>query len=273
VARSRVGKRPDYVPFDRVADTFDRIRFVSVHVLRRAYRLVFKKLDLKGEITILDAGVGTGRTIRPLMLRKVTLIGGDISLPMLSRLKQRYGRRKRPMELHLVMADVRQLPIRSLAITWVQSSRVLHLVRNWKSAVREWICVLVPNGSLVIFQETGDWASIRQAYNRALARTSKAPKSRWYVYAAMRLFLRRRGWCVRQEKIKWIREVSLAASYQNLKKRSYSRQWNLPEKTHAEAMAYARKLLKTKLLRGVKSEHLHRELLLSIATKKTTQPA
>ena len=156
-----LNQKADYVAFDCVADSFDRTHFIPVHVLKAAYRLVFKQLELKGEIIILDAGVGTGRMIRPLTQRKMTVIGVDISLPMLARLRQRYLARRWPMQLHIVKADVSHLPIRNSSITWVQSTHVLHLLRNWKTAVHEWKRVLVPYGSLVIFQEIGDWTSMR----------------------------------------------------------------------------------------------------------------
>jgi ubiquinone/menaquinone biosynthesis C-methylase UbiE len=260
-------ERLGYVPFDRVAETFDRTRFIPVEALRRTYRLVFEKVDFKGEITILDAGVGTGRMIRPLMQRKVTLIGIDISLPMLSKLRRRYEALRRRMLLHVILAEVTHLPIRNSSVTWVQSTHLLHLLRNWKTAVREWERVLSPNGLLVVFQESGRPSSVRVAYDRAITRTTPLRRRGWRVYSKLTRYLRQAGWRTHQDKIEWIRKTSLATVLRSFENRSYSRQWDLPDEIHAKAIANARAFVKQQYSRGIKSEKAPGSLLVLRATR------
>jgi ubiquinone/menaquinone biosynthesis C-methylase UbiE len=259
-------KQLSYVPFDRVAETFDRTRFIPLDALRRAYRLMFEKVAFEGEITILDAGVGTGRIIRPLMRRKVTLIGIDISLPMLTKLRQRYETRTRPMSLHLILADAEHLPIRPSSIAWVQSTHLLHLLRNWKAAVREWERVLRPNGSLVVFQESGRPSSVKVAYDRAIIGTTPLRRRGWHVYSKLKRFLRQSGWRLHQDKIEWVGRSSLLTVLRSFENRSYSRQWDLTEEIHRKAMANARAFVMKQYSRGIRSEKVPSSLLILSGT-------
>jgi len=260
-------KRLAYVPFDRVAETFDRTRFIPVEVLNRAYRLVFKKLHFEGDITILDAGVGTGRIVRPLMQRKVTLIGVDISLPMLWKLRERYQVRRRLMILHVIRADVAYLPVRNSSITMIQSTHLLHLLDNWKAAVREWRRVLSPKGSVVVFQESGRSSSVRLAYDRGIKRATPMRRRGWHIYSRLTRFLRQSGWRTHQDKIEWNQKTSFATILQSFEDRSYSRQWDLPDEIHARAIANARAYVKRQYSRGIRSEESPCTLLILRATR------
>jgi len=254
-----------HAPFDRVANSFDKTRYIPIGVLRRAYHLVFSTLSLDGEITILDAGVGTGRIIRPLMYRKLTLIGVDISLPMLMQTQRRYGRRKRPMQLHVIIADVAHLPIRNSSINVVQSTHVLHLLKHWKTALREWERILHPVGTLIILQESSQRTKVRIAYDRVLKQMTNY--RRRMVYSKVRQFLRQKGWRVHQHKIIWVDKPNLATTLRAIENRSYSRQWDLPDEVHEEALARARGLVDALHARGVRSEKLNQELLVLTATR------
>jgi ubiquinone/menaquinone biosynthesis C-methylase UbiE len=260
------GEEPvDCISFDRVANIFDRTRYIPSYVLRRAFRIVFEAIILREEITILDAGVGTGRIIQPLMQRKLTLIGVDISVPMLSQLKRKYVARKHRMQLHIIVADVAHLPIRSSSIYWIQSTHVLHLLKHWKRAVREWQRVVRPDGVLVVLQESGQRSKIRFAYDQVLRHTVNY--RRRMVYSKVFRFLKQNGWRVRQSKIRWIDNSVLTTTFRTIENRSYSRQWNLPDEVHEKALTRARNLVTQLHSHGVRSEKLHQELLILTATR------
>lgn len=265
MASNRGAESVDRISFDRVAKVFDRTRYIPPYVLRSAFRIVFEAVTVRGEITVLDAGVGTGRIIQPLMPRKFTLIGVDISVPMLSQLKRKYIARKHRMQLHILVADVARLPIRSASIDWVQSTHVLHLLKHWERAVREWQRVVRPDGALVVLQESGQRSKVRFAYDQVLRHMVKY--RRRMVFSKVLRFLKQNGWRVCQSRVRWIDNPVLTTTLRAIENRSYSRQWNLPDEVHDKALARARNLVTELHSRGVRSEELHQELLILTATR------
>lgn len=200
------------------------------------------------------------------MQKKLTLIGVDISVPMLVQLGRKYSARKHSMHLHLIVADVAHLPIKSSSIDWVQSTHVLHLLKHWKRAVCDWQRVLRTKGALVILQESGQQSTVRLAYDRVLRRTVKYRRRK--VYAKLTLFLKHNNWAVKQNKIKWTENAVLTTTLHALKNRSYSRQWSLTDEVHQKAMLRARALVRRLHGRGVRREKLQQELLILVATRR-----
>lgn len=229
-------KPVQYSSFDRVADSFDRTRFIPLHVISSAYRIVFRRLRLKGSLTVVDAGVGTGRVIRPLFSKRLTLVGVDISLPMLRRLKQRYGTGRRRMELHLILADAAKLPLSKFSVDIVQCTHLLHLLKNWKATISEWQRVLGPRGSLVVFQEGGRDSSVGRVYELELRRTAHTRLRRRMVYSPLRRHLRKSGWRVYERKVEWRQRRGLLASLIAFEDRAYSWLWNIPEDIHSRVL-------------------------------------
>lgn len=268
-----LSRSQQYLPFDRVADSFDRTRVIPTRILTRAFRVVFRMLPRRTRSIVIDAGVGTGRVIRPLFAKKLTMIGVDISLPMLQRLRQRYETRKRPLELHLILADVAKLPLRESSVGLVQSTHVLHLLKDWRAALLEWQRILIADGSLIIFQESGRRSSVMRVYWRELERTDKTGTVRHerrrgsMLYLEIIGYLRRGGWRMRRKRIAWRQKTSLRAILSALETRSFSTQWDLKEEVHAKALVPARAWVRRKRDRGAMWESVHRALDIVVASR------
>ena len=265
---SRISSRgvTDPVSFDRVADTFERTRPIPLDVLTRTYRRLLHNLRHERQIVILDVGVGTGRMIRPLLNRRVSLIGVDISLAMLSRLKLRYSAARRKMELHIIRADASNLPLRDSSVRIVQSTHILHLLRSWRKALVEWQRVTANGGVLVLMWESGQRSPIRRVYERA----SREPLTyRGMRSSRMRRFLNRRGWGMRKWQIRWRQSTPIPSVLSTLASRSYSRQRPLSDRAHARGMVAARECAAREEAKGKRRESLRRALEIMVFSETT----
>jgi ubiquinone/menaquinone biosynthesis C-methylase UbiE len=114
--------------FDRIADRYDTTRWYPDQVMEDILSVLEKNLD--PEKPIMDAGVGTGRFAKPLQDAGFTVVGVDISARMLEKARQKSAQ-------DLFRADITALPFKDEAFGSALSIHVLHLISNWKLALRE----------------------------------------------------------------------------------------------------------------------------------------
>ena len=88
--------------------------------------LLAATIDL--ERPVVDVGVGAGQLAGALADRGALVVGVDLSLPMLRRVRA---------DLARVAADATRLPLRSGAAGAVLAAHVLHVVPDWRAAVAE----------------------------------------------------------------------------------------------------------------------------------------
>ena len=93
----------------------------------------------------LEIGIGTGRIALPLMAAGVRLVGIDISIEMLRRLRGKAGDAAPP----IAIADATALPFQDSTFGSAVAAHVLHLVSGWTRAVDEIVRVVRPGGVLV----------------------------------------------------------------------------------------------------------------------------
>lgn len=132
--------------FDRAADSYDAAAVLQKEVCRRLLeKLEYTRLSPQ---LILDAGVGTGEAVAPLMQRykKSRLVALDLSERMLSRALA-HGRLMRKPEL--VCADIEQLPFCENSFDLVFSSLALQWCNDLPATLRELLRVLRPGGLLM----------------------------------------------------------------------------------------------------------------------------
>lgn len=138
--------------FDRVAGRYDATRGYPPDVARA----IADGLVRLGRLTppaslpasLLEIGIGTGRIALPLLERGVDVTGVDIAPLMLARLDAKYtaAREAAPGApwgtLTTQLADMTALPFASHSFDAVIAVHVLHLVREWQSALDEALRVL-----------------------------------------------------------------------------------------------------------------------------------
>ena len=146
------------ISFDRAAEYYDQTRGLPDRLMAELMPRLVAALPRHG--TCLEIGIGTGRIAVPLMQRGVDVVGVDISMEMLRRLRAKQA------AASIALADATRLPFRDRTFTSTVAAHVLHLVPAWKSAVDELMRVTVPGGVLLAARG----ASSKAEWNLAVRR-------------------------------------------------------------------------------------------------------
>jgi len=137
--------------FDRAADYYDQTRDLPEPVATYGIPALLNFIASNGKI--LDVGTGTGRISVPLLRLGADVIGVDLSLNMMAKLREKYPSPR------LAQADASRLPFRSQQFDAVLTMHVMHLVAPWREALREYCRVLKPEGVYIDSTQWHDQAS------------------------------------------------------------------------------------------------------------------
>jgi SAM-dependent methyltransferase len=132
--------------FDRAAGYYDQTRELPEPIATQGLPALLQHIAPNGKI--LDVGTGTGRISIPLLRLGADVIGVDLSLNMMGKLRE-----KHPVA-RLAQADASRLPFASRLFDAVLTTHVMHLVGPWREALREYRRVLKPNG---VYLEAWTW--------------------------------------------------------------------------------------------------------------------
>ena len=143
------------VSFDRAAGYYDQTRGLPDQLMDQLVPLLARELPRAGPC--LEIGIGTGRIALPLMDRGVDVIGVDISVEMLRRLRAKAVAK-------IAIADATCLPFRDRTFASAIASHVLHLIPEWRVALDEISRVVVPGGVLLASRS----ADTRAEWHRAV---------------------------------------------------------------------------------------------------------
>lgn len=129
--------------FDRAVNYYDRTREMPDEVARGGIQALLDRLQAHRYAQILEVGAGTGRISIPLLERGANLFGCDLSRPMLRRQLEKYPAAR------VAQADALDLPYATAQFDGLVTVHVLHLVGQWRAALREFARVLKPGGVYV----------------------------------------------------------------------------------------------------------------------------
>jgi len=182
---------------------------------------------LKPDDLILDAGMGTGRFAAPLQARGYRIVGIDIAGRMIKKAQEKGVE-------NILRADLVSLPFQDLVFDRTISIHVLHLIKNWKSALVEIGRVTKDEFVSVAFnKEESPAQEIRNAYDRAceeLGHSMKHPGMRERELPDV----------LQPDEVKPIviheHPVDVRSLIQEFETRTYSSQWTVPEEIHEEAI-------------------------------------
>jgi malonyl-CoA O-methyltransferase len=132
--------------FNRAADSYDDAAVLQKEVCSR----LLEKLDYirLSPRTILDAGVGTGEAVAPLLRRykKSRLVALDLSERMLAKALNQGSLLRKP---ELVCGDIEQMPFHDNSFELIFSSLTLQWCNDLQATLRELLRVLKPGGLLL----------------------------------------------------------------------------------------------------------------------------
>lgn len=207
------------VSFDRVARIYDETRGFPVFVTDKVIKTL--RDELKEYAGILDVGVGTARFSMPLQELGYFVVGADVSLGMLRKAV------KKGMN-NLFAGSVCNLPFQDDSFDVTISAGLLHLVKEWKIALRE--ISRVTREFLVSVIHKGR-VPARDKYVDLLA------KYGWRL-PQLGIAERELGTIVKPAKSIHVStyEASLEKSLAFLKQKAFSYQWEIPEETHRRVM-------------------------------------
>lgn len=117
---------------------------------------------------ILEVGVGTGLSL-PAYRRARSIVGIDISAPMLEKARRRVARLGLRNVERLAVMDAEHLDFEDASFDVVVAQYVVTAVPNPEAALDEFARVLRPGGEIVITTRIGAEAGLRRAVEHALA--------------------------------------------------------------------------------------------------------
>lgn len=207
------------VSFDRVAEIYDETRGFPVFVMDKIIKTL--KTQLEGYVSILDVGVGTARFSKPLQAQEHYVVGVDVSSGMLGKAVER--------GMHnLLIGSVCNLPFRNDSFDVTISMGLLHLVKEWKVALRE------------ISRVT------RKFLVSVIRRRKNLPSEEYvdllvkYGWKLPQLGIAEREFGAVVKPVKSINvttyEVSVSESLAFLERKAYSYQWDVPQEIHVRVM-------------------------------------
>ncbi|HKW60365.1 MAG TPA: class I SAM-dependent methyltransferase [Candidatus Dormibacteraeota bacterium] len=223
------------VSFDRAADYYDRTRSLTDEQMEV---LVSRLLaELPGSGRCLEIGIGTGRIALPLRARRIRMVGIDISVEMLRKL------REKDATVPVAIADATRLPFADGTFAAAVAAHVLHLIPGWKTAIDELMRVVVPGG-VFLASKGGDLRPEWQARvrSRFFAEAGDPPWPRGIdTMQELDEEMRERGAAVRE-----IRDVrsegtfSISMLLEAFEKGIYAACWSIDDATRRRAAAATR---------------------------------
>jgi len=149
------------VPFDRAVGYYDRTRGLPPETSKAVSGLL--AAELRGRGPTLEIGTGTGRIGLPVHDEGIELVGADLSAAMLGRLVDNAGG---AAPFPLLCADATALPFAAGSFGSVLSCHVLHLIPDWRAALKEIVRVLRPDG--IFLNDLGGWGTAPAAPHRPI---------------------------------------------------------------------------------------------------------
>ncbi len=146
IAQQYISKHKVRRAFDRAANSYDDAAVLQKEVCSRLLeKLEYIKLSPQ---MILDAGVGTGEAVAPLMKRfkKSRMVALDLSERMLAKAQNHGSLLRKPQ---LVCADLEQLPFSENSFDLIFSSLTLQWCNDLPAAMKDLLRVLKPGGLLM----------------------------------------------------------------------------------------------------------------------------
>ena len=213
---------PGRLSFDRVAAIYDETRGLAPRAMARVLAVLVDQLQGK---RVLEVGVGTGRYAVPLQKSGIRVVGVDISRKMVE-----FGLAKGLRDV--VFAEAARLPFVSGSFDVATTNHVLHLIPDWRDVLRE-IARVTREWYFTVIERSDRVDSIKREYD-ALVKNAGHDWSHPGFHEKDLPRLLKPDFIM---PVGPFRETLLADSLlEELDRRTYSSQWDVPEEIHRGAM-------------------------------------
>ena len=130
--------------YDRIASIYDATRAMPPGIDKQVTEFILHLVKATAETKFLEPGIGTGLNALPIIQRGYFYTGVDISKEMLDQLRQKFP--EVPNNLTLLEGEASSLPFKDYSFDVILTRHMLHLVPDWRRALREFRRVLKPSG-------------------------------------------------------------------------------------------------------------------------------
>jgi ubiquinone/menaquinone biosynthesis C-methylase UbiE len=139
------------VAFDRAASFYDATRGLPTGVPEQVRDQIVQRTGAGHDTRFLEIGAGTGRIALPFVWIGADYTAADLSLPMMEVLRRKIATIPEGVRrLKLALADAMALPFADARFDVIIMIHLLHLVSDWREALRECRRVLREGGWLVL---------------------------------------------------------------------------------------------------------------------------
>jgi len=218
---------PGRLSFDRVAAIYDETRSLAPRAMARVLAVLVDQLQRK---RVLEVGVGTGRYAVPLQKSGIRVVGVDISQKMVE-----FGLAKGLRDV--VFADAARLPFVSGSFDVATTNHVLHLIPDWRDVLTE-IARVTREFYFTVIERSDRIDTIKREYDALVKRAG-------HNWSHPGFHEKDLPGLLKPDFIMPVgpfRETLLTDSLlEELDRRTYSSQWDVPEEIHRGAMDVLRR--------------------------------
>lgn len=213
---------PNRLSFDRVATIYDDSRGLRPRPMARLLAVLVDELQRK---RVLEVGVGTGRYAVPLQKSGIRVVGVDVSRRMVE-LGLAKGLRD------VVFADGARLPFAAGSFDVATTNHVLHLIPDWRDALRE-IARVTREAYFTVIERTDRGETMLREYDELV-------RDAGYIWSHPGFHERDLPGLLKPDLVMPVgpfqERIAANAVLEELDGRAYSSQWDVPEGIHRVAI-------------------------------------
>jgi ubiquinone/menaquinone biosynthesis C-methylase UbiE len=217
------------ISFDRVAERYDSTRGLPEEVMK-AVVAAFEKI-MSRDTLVLDAGVGTGRFALPLQERGFDVVGLDVASKMLLKAREKGVQ-------NLFRGDLCSLPFMDSSFQFTISVHVLHLIKDWRTALSEIGRVTTDEFlSVLSIKENSPAQEVRKVYEEACSQLGYEVRHVGMRERELPDILHPDSY---SDIIVYEHTMDVESLVEGFQERLFSNLWSVPEDIHEQAMEVVR---------------------------------
>lgn len=235
------------IVFDRAASFYDQTRGFPPGIDREVGAFIVQAAGLTKASELIEIGIGTGRIALPVAEHVRQIVGIDLSVGMMGRLREKQQTNFVGTRILPVQGDVMQLPVTAKQFDAALLIHILHLIPQPERAVQELARVLRPGGkALHCWNDSREsvFQPLTDAWNQVVDTAAPQAKRDWR--GGMNLFIDQ-GWQDEGEQVyEFTTYQSPDETMERYRKRVFSASWELSDEVWQAGVAALEAVLQAK---------------------------